>query len=152
MGADENITDKQLKKEVGGGKLFTLGEWIDLLNMFKSKHRRCETNCYIPLPVLEEYIKEGRLSYKIISDNTLWLLERERDYNLGYYYVSKGEELNIEPQNLDMVIYLIGSEKRYADIREEELVKHSCIPDLYFMQKIMKVSISFGVRGLISIQ
>lgn len=127
MGADENITDKQLKKEVGGGKLCTLGEWIDLLNMFKSKHRRCETNCYIPLPVLEEYIKEGRLSYKIISDNTLWLLERERDYYLGYYYVSKGEELNIEPQNLDMVIYLIGSEKRYADIREEELVKHSCI-------------------------
>ena len=77
--------------------------------------------------MLAEYIKEGRLSYKIVSDSTLWLFEQERDYCLGYYYVSKGEKLDIEPQNLDVVIYLIGNEKRYACIREEELVKLGCV-------------------------
>ena len=73
-----------------GGKLQSLEEWLQIVNQFKSLHHRCETNCYIPLLQMEEYIKEGRLSYKILSDTSLWLFEQERDYYLGYYYVSKG--------------------------------------------------------------
>lgn len=57
-----------------GGKLQSLEEWLQIVNQFKSLHHRCETNCYIPLPQMEEYIKEGRLSYKILSDTSLWLL------------------------------------------------------------------------------
>lgn len=125
MGAGESTVDKELPK--AGGRLYTLDEWIDLLNTFKSNHRRCETNCYVPLPMLKEYINEGRLFYKIVSDHTLWLFERERDYYLGYYYVSKNDKLMIERQDLDVVIYLIGSEKKYAYTREEELVKLGCI-------------------------
>lgn len=34
--------------------------------------------------------------------------------------------MDIEPQNLDVMIYLIGSGKKYANIREDELVKLGC--------------------------
>ena len=95
MNLDENIAVKQLTSR--GGRLCTLDEWIGLLNAFKAEHHRCETNCYVSLPVLEEYIKEKRLFYEIVSDTTLWLFERERDYYLGYYYVPKEKELYIEP-------------------------------------------------------
>ena len=110
-----------------GGKLHSLKEWIDILNAFKLSHRGCETNCYIPLPVLGEYIKEKRLFYKIVSGHTLWLFERERDYYLGYYYVSKNDKLVIERQDLDVIIYLIGSGKKYAYIQESELVEQGCV-------------------------
>ena len=75
---------------------------------------------------MEEYIQEGRLSYEIISGTTLWLFEQERDYYLGYYYVPKEEKLCLHPQALDVVIYLIGSEKKYAAKREEELAELGC--------------------------
>ena len=75
---------------------------------------------------MEEYIQEGRLSYEIISGTTLWLFEQERDYYLGYYYVLKEEKLCLHPQALDVVIYLIGSEKKYASKREEELAELGC--------------------------
>lgn len=109
-----------------GGKLQSLEEWLQIVNQFKSLHHRCETNCYIPLLQMEEYIKEGRLSYKILSDTSLWLFEQERDYYLGYYYVSKEESLFIQPQDLDVIVYLIGNERKYAKKREEELVKLGC--------------------------
>lgn len=125
MNVGGNPMDRESPKE--GGKLHTLEEWIDILNAFKLSHRGCETNCYIPLPMLGEYMKEGRLFYKIVSGQTLWLFERERDYYLGYYYISKSDKLVIERQDLDVVIYLIGSEKKYAYIREEELVELGCI-------------------------
>ena len=121
----ENIEDRASRRQVGG-KLQSLEEWLERLSQFKSLHHKCETNCYIPLPQMEEYIKEGRLSYKILSDTSLWLFEQERDYYLGYYYVSKEESLYIQPQDLDVVIYLIGSEKKYAKKREEELVGLGC--------------------------
>ncbi|MCI8376560.1 MAG: hypothetical protein HFI29_14195 [Lachnospiraceae bacterium] len=75
---------------------------------------------------MEEYIKEGRLSYKILSDTSLWLFELERDYYLGYYYVPKEESLFIQTQDLDVVVYLIGNERKYAKEREEELVRLGC--------------------------
>lgn len=127
MNLSRSIADKQLPKVLGGGKLNTLDEWINILNAFKSKHRRCETNCYLSLPAVEEYIKEKRLFYEILSESTLWLFEQERDYYLGYYYVSKSGKLDMAPQDLDVVIYLIGTEKRYVDRREEELVQLGCI-------------------------
>lgn len=75
---------------------------------------------------MEEYIREGRLRYKIIFGTSLWLFEKERDYYLGYYYVPKEERLCIFPQDLDVVIYLIGNEKKYPGKREEELEKLGC--------------------------
>ncbi|MCI9480642.1 MAG: hypothetical protein HFI21_16900 [Lachnospiraceae bacterium] len=124
MGAEENridIENKQAWKGVGGGKIQSLEEWLGILSAFKRSCGRCETNCYIPLPQMEEYIHEGRLRYEIIPGRALWLFEQERDYYLGYYYVPKEEKLCIRPQNLDVVVYLIGSEKKYAAKREEEL-------------------------------
>lgn len=115
-----NVTDKQLKNR--GGKLQDLDEWIGILNTFKKENHRCETNCYVSLPMLEEYIEEGRLFYEIVQDTSLWLFERERDYYLGYYYISLEKDLYIKPRDMDVVVYLIGTEKKYPVKREEELV------------------------------
>lgn len=114
-------------ERIRGGKLCSLEEWIGILNSFKKENRKCETNCYVPLAVQEEYIREGRLFYERIPDGPLWLFELERDYYLGYYYVSKEEDLYIKPQDLDVVIYLIGSEKKYPVKREEELIVQGCV-------------------------
>lgn len=107
-------------------KLHSLNEWMNVLNTFKTERKRCETNCYMPLNLIEEYIEEDRLFYKITQDGTLWLFEREPDYYLGYYYVSKNDKLSIAPQDMDVVIYLIGDEKRYAQQREQELETLGC--------------------------
>lgn len=115
------------ENKLGGGKIQSVDEWLEILHVFKSGRCRCETNCYISLPQLEEYIDEGRLRYEIASDTTLWLFERERDYYLGYYYVSKEDSLCIRPQDLDLVIYLIGNEKKYAQHREKELLQLGCL-------------------------
>lgn len=130
MESEENTMDTektQARKGVGGGKIQSIDEWLDILSAFKAECGRCETNCYISLPRMEEYIREGRLRYEIISGTVLWLFEQERDYYLGYYYVSKEEKLCLHPQEQDVVIYLIGSEKKYAEKREEELAELGCI-------------------------
>lgn len=100
---------------------------MEILSAFKSEHGRCETNCYISILQIEEYAREERLRYEIISGTTLWLFEQERDYYMGYYYVPKGEKLNLYPQSLDVVICLIGTKKKYAWNREKELVESGCI-------------------------
>lgn len=121
-----DIENIQAQKEVCGGKIQSLDEWLETLSAFKASCGRFETNCYISLPQMEEYIHEGRLRYEIISDISLWIFVLERDYYLGYYYVSKEKSLYIDPQELDVVIYLIGSEKKYAGKLEEELLKLGC--------------------------
>ena len=126
MGLVEKVAKDQCQIRAERRKLQSLKEWLEILNQFKAAHRRCETNCYIPLPQMEAYIEEGRLDCKILSDTSLWLFEQERDYYLGYYYVSKEESLCIQPQDLDVVIYLIGNERKYAQKREEELVRLGC--------------------------
>jgi len=121
----ENMGNKKRRTEVGG-KIQSLNEWLEILSAFKTRHGRCETNCYISLPRMEEYIHEGRLTYEITAGMTLWLFEKERDYYLGYYYVPKENRIYIRPQDLEVMIYLIGSEKKYAEKREEELVDSGC--------------------------
>ncbi|MBD5549666.1 MAG: hypothetical protein HDQ96_00580 [Lachnospiraceae bacterium] len=59
---DENKAVNQLTSR--GGKLCTLDEGIGILNAFRAEHHRCETNCYVPMPALEEYIKEEELYLK----------------------------------------------------------------------------------------
>lgn len=129
MESEENTmdTEKTQAQKGVGGKIQSLDEWLDILSAFKAECGRCETNCYISLPRMEEYIREGRLRYEVISGTVLWLFEQERDYYLGYYYVPKEERLCLHPQDLDAVIYLIGSEKKYAGKREEELAELGCI-------------------------
>ena len=57
-----------------GGKLQSLEEWLQIVNQFKSLHHRCETNCYIPLLQMEEYIKNTsvqKLTYTL-EDRKGW--------------------------------------------------------------------------------
>lgn len=143
----EQNTEISSCRESGGVKLKSLEEWMEIADTFKRQYGRCETNCYVPLPVLEEYIHEGRLCYQVISNEptaaetpsecghsglpgmpkgTLWLYERERDYDLGYYYVPKEGKLDVRRRKRDVMIYLVGTEKRYAGKREEELIHAGC--------------------------
>ena len=105
-------------------KMFSsLEEWIDIYNMFKYKNHHIETNCYKSLDELEDYILNCRLGYQRISDTSLWLYQKERGYIIAYYYVKKGICIEFAGQKEDMMIYLIGNEKKYPFEREKQLLE-----------------------------
>lgn len=117
---------KIMELKPSGGVLHSHEEWLQIHRLFKKEYGRCETNCYLTQQKIEAYIGQQRLFYEI-SNDTLWLYEQERGYAVGYYFVPKNRKLMATRQLQDVVIYLIGTEKRYmARKREEELRADGC--------------------------
>ncbi|MBR4575099.1 MAG: GNAT family N-acetyltransferase [Lachnospiraceae bacterium] len=105
-------------------KLVTIFEWQNILSEFKNEHGRCETNCYLSENAVNEYISCGRMSY-IVKDDTLWMLEAERGYDIAYYYVVRDKSIScIGNHPRKQILYLIGSEDKYrAQNREKQLIR-----------------------------
>lgn len=104
-----------------GQRIESIEEWMGILKTFKLANGRCDTNCYVDMHTLEEYIVEKRVFYNI-TETTLWCYVQERDYCLGYYYVPKKSKICVGIIDFSLVICLVGTEKKYAFIREKELL------------------------------
>lgn len=99
----------------------SIDEWITILNEFKSIKGRCDTNCYVSIQTMEEYIAEKRLFYNIV-DSTLWCYIQENNCYQGYYYVSKEQEICVGSIKFPLFTCLVGTENKYAINRENELL------------------------------
>ncbi len=115
---------KNVNKNLGGGirRVDSIEEWIMILKEFKSSMGKCDTNCYMNIPMLEGYVEEHRIFYSVIQ-STLWCYIQEREYYLGYYYVPKNQKICVDGIDKDLVVSLIGTESKYALVRENELVE-----------------------------
>lgn len=93
--------------------------YLSVLNDFTRKNKKFDTNCYYSLERVDDLILNDKLYYEL-SDTQLLLFQKDNNYYILYYYVSKEAKLNIS-SNTTLLVELIGNAKTYDSRREKEL-------------------------------
>ena len=92
------------------------------VNSSKSEKKHCATNMLIMQDKVNDLI-EGRKLYYDLIDGVLWLFVKHEDYYVAYFYLPKGEKLKMVPQDLDVIVELIGNQTRYNSEWETGLLE-----------------------------
>lgn len=111
--------------------------YVQLVNDYKHEKKHCATNMLIMQDKVNDLIESRKLYYDLIG-GVLWLFVKYGDYYIAYFYLPKGEKLKMVPQDLDVIVELIGNQTRYnseweTDLLESGFEKHN--KNLEFLTK-----------------
>lgn len=102
-------------------KILSYEQYSQVLAAFKEGRARCGTNKLMTREELTDLIEAGKLYYAQIGD-TLWLFIHENYFYAGIYYVPSDKPIEMEKQDMDVAVDLMGRDERYDARRDAELV------------------------------
>ena len=100
----------------------TGGMFAEIVNNYKREKKRCETNMFILQNEINTWIKGGKLYYDMI-EGVLWFFVKNAQYYIAYFYHPKEEKLKMVPQDLDVIVEIMGNQNRYNSGWETELLE-----------------------------
>ena len=102
---------------IESSELFT-----EIVNGYKHENKHCGTNMLLMQNEINDLIGAGKLYYDLI-EGILWFFVKQGDYYIAYFYLPKEEKLKLMPQDLDVIVEIIGNQTRYNSEWEEALLE-----------------------------
>ena len=104
-------------KIIENSEMFT-----QIVNSYKHEKKHCGTNMILMQNQIDDRINSSKLYYDLI-EGVLWFFEKNEDYYTAYFYLPKEERLRLTPQDLDIIVGIIGNQNRYNTQWETELLE-----------------------------
>ncbi len=102
-------------------KLQSYEQYSQVLAAFKQGRARCATNKMMMRDELTALIEAGKLYYEQIGD-TLWFFSDEDYFYSAHLYAPADRPIQMEKQDKDVEVELMGNESRYNVQMDRELV------------------------------
>ena len=102
-------------------KLQSYEQYSQVLALFKQGRARCATNKMMMRDELTALIEAGKLYYEQIGE-TLWFFSDEDYFYYAHLYAPADSPIQMEKQDKDVVVELLGNESRYNEQMDLELV------------------------------
>ena len=96
--------------------------FTQIVNSYKREKKHCGTNMILMQNQIDDLIDSGKLYYDVI-EGVLWFFEKNEDYYTAYFYLPKEERLRLIPQDLDVIVEVLGNKTRYNSQWEAELLE-----------------------------
>lgn len=96
--------------------------FVQIVNSYRHEKKHCSTNLLLMQDKINDLIDAGKLYYDLI-DGILWFFEKNNDFYIAYFYLPKEEKLKLIPQDLDVIVEIVGNQVRYNIQWEMELLE-----------------------------